>query len=75
MARALRSSDPRGLRRRTSLGRAVTLARGTDPSIVQEVIDATYRQLLNRVPFAAERLVDAESQLRNCRLTVAEFVA
>ncbi len=75
MARALRSSDPRGLRRRASLGRVVSLARGADPSIVQEVIDAAYRQLLNRVPFAAERLVDAESQLRNGRQTVAEFVA
>jgi len=75
MARALRSSDPRGLRRRASLGRPVTLARGADPSVVQEVIDAAYRQLLNRVPFAAERLVDAESQLRNGRLTVAEFAA
>jgi len=75
MGRALRSSDPRGLRRRASLGRAITLAPGADPGAVEEVIEAAYRQLLNRVPFAAERLGDAESQLRNGRLTVAEFVA
>ena len=75
MGRALRSSDPRGLRRRSSLGRAITLVPGADAAAIEEVIEATYRQLLNRVPFAAERLGDAESQLRNGRLTVAEFVA
>jgi phycobilisome core-membrane linker protein len=39
-----------------------------------EVIEASYRQLLNRVPLAAERLGDAESQLRNGVLTVADFI-
>ncbi|MFM9109057.1 MAG: phycobilisome rod-core linker polypeptide, partial [Prochlorococcaceae cyanobacterium] len=39
------------------------------------VIDAVYRQLLNRSPLAAERLGDAESQLRNGSLPVAGFVA
>ena len=38
-------------------------------------MEAAYKQLLNRVPFAAERLTDAESQFRNGQLTAAEFVA
>jgi phycobilisome core-membrane linker protein len=49
----------------------------TDPSESQlnEAIEASYRQLLNRAPLASERLSDAESQLRNGVLTVADFIA
>ena len=75
MARALRPGTPRALARRQSLGRPVQLL--TDPSEGQltEAIEASYRQLLNRVPLASERLGDAESQLRNGVLTVADFIA
>jgi phycobilisome core-membrane linker protein len=41
---------------------------------IQEAIEASYRQLLNRLPLASERLSDAESQFRNGQLSVAEFV-
>jgi phycobilisome core-membrane linker protein len=74
MARALRSGQPQGLNRRKSLGRPVRLGRTASETDVQEAIEATYKQLLNRVPFAAERLGDLESQFRNQQLTVAEFV-
>ena len=42
---------------------------------IAEAIEASYRQLLNRTPLASERLGDAESQLRNGVLTVADFIA
>jgi phycobilisome core-membrane linker protein len=75
MARALRPGAPKALSRRPSLGRRVQLL--TDPREGQltEAIETSYRQLLNRVPLASERLGDAESQLRNGVLTVGDFVA
>ena len=39
------------------------------------VLDATYRQLLNRVPLENERLLKAESMLRNQEIDLAGFVA
>ena len=74
MVRALRPGTPRALSRRQSFGRPVQLL--TEPSQGQltEAIEASYRQLLNRVPLASERLGDAESQLRNGVLTVADFI-
>jgi len=42
---------------------------------VAEVISATYRQLLNRDLYVAERLSDAESQLNDGQIDVAGFVA
>jgi phycobilisome core-membrane linker protein len=74
MEKALRSSNPQGFRRRQSLGRPVQLPSAPSESQLKEVVNATYRQLLNRVPFAAERLRDAESQLRDGQISVAEFV-
>jgi phycobilisome core-membrane linker protein len=74
MEKALRSSNPQGFRRRQSLGRPVQLLSSPSESQLKEVVNATYRQLLNRVPFAAERLRDAESQLRDGQISVAEFV-
>jgi phycobilisome core-membrane linker protein len=50
------------------------LAKAPSRAEVEQVIEATYRQLLNRVPLLAERLGDAESQLRDGQLSVAEFV-
>jgi phycobilisome core-membrane linker protein len=74
MEQALVSGQPQGLGRRQSLGRPVTLGRTASEQQIQEAIDACYRQLLNRVPLAAERVGDPESQFRNGQLTVAEFV-
>jgi phycobilisome core-membrane linker protein len=53
----------------------VKLGRTASEANVQEAIEATYRQLLNRGVLQAERLADSESQFRNGQLTVAEFVA
>lgn len=75
MAKALDGARPQGFSRRRSLGQPVMLLPEADEAMLQQVIEATYRQLLNRVPLAAERLGDAESQLRDRRLSVSEFVA
>ncbi|MFM7674899.1 MAG: phycobilisome rod-core linker polypeptide, partial [Synechococcus sp.] len=74
MKKALRPDRPQGFGRRASLGQPVKLPAGASSSQVKQVIEASYRQLLNRVPLSAERLGDAESQLRDGQLTVAEFV-
>ena len=74
MDQALQPGQPQGFARRQSLGRPVTLGRTASEEQIQEAIETSYRQLLNRVPLAAERLGDAESQFRNGQLTVAEFV-
>ena len=75
MEKALSTGTPQGFRRRQSLSRPLTLAKAPTAGEVKAVIEATYRQLLNRQPLAAERLGDAESQLRDGQLSVAEFVA
>ncbi|MFM1811784.1 MAG: hypothetical protein RLZZ336_722 [Cyanobacteriota bacterium] len=75
MASALNPGQPQGFARRRSLGKTVQLPAGATTDQVQSAIDAAYRQLLNRVPLAAERLGDAESQLRDGQLSLAGFVA
>ena len=75
MAKALRPGQPQGFARRRSLGPVVDLNRGASEADLQTVVDAVYRQLLNRIPLTAERLGDAESQLRDGQLSVAGFVA
>jgi phycobilisome core-membrane linker protein len=75
MEKALRPGTPQGFGRRRSLGRPVQLSGRPSEADVRQAVEATYRHLLNRVPFAAERLGDAESQLRDGQLSVAEFVA
>ncbi len=74
MDQALKAGQPQGFARRQSLGRPVTLGRTATEEQIQEAIESSYRQLLNRVPLASERLGDVESQFRNGQLTVAEFV-
>ncbi len=74
MAKAIKPGLPQGFNRRQSVGRPVQLGRTSSESQVQEALESVYKQLLNRVPFAAERLGDAESQFRNQQLTVAELV-
>jgi phycobilisome core-membrane linker protein len=75
MAKALRPKALQGFGRRQSLGRAVQLPMVPSEGQVLEAVEAAYRQLLNRVPFSAERLGDAESQFRDGQLSVAEFIA
>ena len=43
-------------------------------SELRTVLDATYRQLLNRVPTESERLVSAESRLRNQDIDLPDFI-
>jgi phycobilisome core-membrane linker protein len=74
MAKAIQPGRPQGFARRQSVGRPLQLGRTASETQVQEALEAVYKQLLNRVPFAAERLGDAESQFRNQQLTVAELV-
>jgi phycobilisome core-membrane linker protein len=75
MAKALRPGTLQGFRKRQSLGGVVKLSMQPSTSELSEAIEAVYRQLLGRQPLASEQLGDAESQLRNGRLCVAEFVA
>jgi phycobilisome core-membrane linker protein len=74
MQQALRPGTAQGFARRASLGRPVQLLNAPSRDQLEQVIQATYRQLLNRELVAAERLADPESQLRDGQLSVAEFV-
>lgn len=75
MAKAIRPQGLQGFARRAGIAPSITLAPDPSRAELQAVIDAVYRQLLNRSVLASERLVVAESQLSNGQLTVAEFVA
>jgi len=75
MTTAIKPGTPQGFGRRRSLGAPVELLPGANGSDLKAVVDTSYRQLLNRIPLAAERLRDAESQLRDGQLNVADFVA
>ncbi|MEB3362092.1 MAG: phycobilisome rod-core linker polypeptide [Synechococcaceae cyanobacterium] len=75
MEKALRPGTPQGFSRRASLSRPVQLLNAPSRDQLEEAIQATYRQLLNRELVAADRLSDPESQLRDGQLSVAEFVA
>jgi phycobilisome core-membrane linker protein len=75
MDKAFRPESPQGFRRRQSLSRPVRLLAAPGRDQVAEVISSTYRQLLNRDVYAAERLSDAESQLNNGQIDVAGFVS
>ena len=75
MAAAIKPGRPQGFERRRSLNRPVLLPAGATSSQVQAAVEASYKQLLNRIPLAAERLSDAESQLRDGQLNMAGFVS
>nr|AUG32145.1 anchor polypeptide LCM [Paulinella longichromatophora] len=75
MKQALKQTKLDGFVRRTGIPETIQLQRPISEEGLQKVIEATYRQLLNRVPFTSERLRSAESMLRDERLDVAEFVA
>jgi phycobilisome core-membrane linker protein len=53
----------------------LTLVDGASESELQEVIEATYQQLIDRAPFDSERLMEAEAQLRSGAAGVVDFVA
>lgn len=74
MQKALRPGRPQGFACRRGVNAPVRLLSNPSETQLREAVEASYRQLLNRVPLAAERLRDAESQLRDGQLTVAEFV-
>ena len=75
MTRALSTRGADGYRLRSSLPAALVLNRPCDESELRIVIDAAYKQLLNRVPLDSERLASAESRLRNQDTTLTGFIA
>jgi phycobilisome core-membrane linker protein len=75
MAMALQPGPLKGFAKRQSLGPVVCLSRNPSDAELTEAIAAVYRQLLGRQPLESEQLVNAESQLREGTLCVAEFVA
>ena len=71
---ALPLGDASGYKRREGLPRQISLARVSSESELREILDATYRQLLNRVPLETERLTSAESLLRDGQIDLDGFV-
>jgi phycobilisome core-membrane linker protein len=63
-----------GYRLRSSLPTNLRLNRPCTESDLQSIIDATYKQVLNRVPLQGERLIEAESRLRNDDTSLNQFV-
>ena len=75
MSRALETKGAEGYKLRASLPQPLVLKRPCDESELRSIVDATYKQLLNRVPLENERLLEAESRLRNEDSNLAEFIA
>ena len=75
MSRALETKGAEGYKLRSSLPQRLVLKRPCDESELRTIIDATYKQLLNRVPLENERLFEAESRLRNQDSDPAGFIA
>jgi phycobilisome core-membrane linker protein len=63
------------LKKEAALNKIFRLAKGATNAEKEELISAVYRQLLNRIPFASERLTEAESKLCDGQFDVAKFVA
>ena len=74
MTAALTIKGADGYKLRSSLPASLTLNRPCDESELLAVIDASYRQLLNRVPLDNERLWEAESRLRNEDINLNGFI-
>ena len=53
----------------------LTLMDDASESELQEVIAAVYQQLIDRIPYDTERLLEAEAQLRSGTTGVVDFVA
>ena len=74
LANALRATDASGLKRRKGLPAAIKLTAASTEEELRSAIDATYRQLINRIPLEAERLTSSESKLRNGDIDLAGFI-
>ena len=74
MTGALASGGANGYKLRSSLPAPLTLTRPCSETELLNVINATYRQLLNRVPLDSERLLSAESKLRNEDISLKGFI-
>ena len=74
MTGALAIQGAEGYKLRGGLPANLTLTRPCDESELLTVIDATYRQLLNRIPLDSERLLEAESRLRNDDINLNGFI-
>merc|ERR1711966_408717 len=71
---ALVTVEADGYRFRGGLPIPAMLRRPADESELRQVIDATYQQLLNRVPLENQRMVIPESKLRDGQMDPDEFV-
>ncbi len=74
MTRALETKGAEGYKLRPSLPQQLVLRRPCDESELRTIIDATYKQLLNRIPLENERLLEAESRLRNEDSNLCDFI-
>ena len=74
MTAALASGGANGYKLRSSLPAPLSLTRPCSETELLIVINATYKQLLNRVPLDSERLQSAESKLRNEDITLKGFI-
>jgi phycobilisome core-membrane linker protein len=74
MSGALASGGASGYKLRSSLPAPLTLTRPCSETELLMVINATYKQLLNRVPLDSERLLSAESKLRNEDINLNGFI-
>ena len=74
MTGALASGGANGYKLRSSLPAPLTLTRPCSETELLNVINATYKQLLNRVPLDSERLLSAESKLRNEDISLKGFI-
>jgi phycobilisome core-membrane linker protein len=74
MAKALQTRDASGFKRRSGLPIPQQLNRPATESALMQVVNSTYRQLLNKLPLDSERLISAESKLRDEQIDLGEFV-
>ena len=75
MGKALVTADASGFSRRAGLPDQLVLQQPCSESELRDVMDASYRQLLNRVPLDSERLISSESRLRNQDIDLDGFLA
>ena len=74
LRRALDSQDVAGFASKIGISSWVELKSPFSEDELKNAVDETYRQLLNRIPLDNERLVSAESKLRNLNINLAEFI-
>ena len=74
LANALQTKDASGFSRRDGISASIQLKAPFTEEELQIAIAETYRQLLNRIPLDTERLITAESELRNKDVDLSGFV-